>query len=118
MNLKNLTIEVRDAMYEAMKGAIYNGESYACATVNTDNGYIDLYLSKNGDVDAVVSHDEPTRRKDSHNIELFIENVLRGMDSWQMVEKEVEAENAETPEQEYARRGETMFERSMQWHRM
>lgn len=119
MNLKNLTIEVRDAMYEAMKAAIYNGERYACATVNTDDGYIDLYLSKSVEVDAVVSHDDLTlNRKASHNLEVFIENVLRDMDSWREVEDEVKGENAETPEQEYARCGEAMFARSMQWHRI
>lgn len=111
MNLKNLTIEVRDAMYEAMKEAIYNGERYACATINTNDGYIDLYISKDGTVGVEVSHDDLTKkRKTNYNLERFIENILRDMDSWREVEDEVKAENAETPEQEYAR--------SMQWHRI
>ena len=103
MNLKNLTIEVRDAMYEAMKVAIYKGERYACAKVNTNNGFIGLYLSKRGKVGSKVIHDNLSiNRKVSYNLANFLNNVLRDMDSWREVEDEVKADNAETPEQEYA----------------
>lgn len=119
MNLKNLTIEVRDAMYKAMKEAINKGERYACAAVNTNDGHIGLYLSKSGDVGSKVIHDNLSiNRKVSYNLTIFLNNILRDMDSWSEVEDEVKAENAETPEQEYARRGEAMFARSMQWHRI
>ena len=106
-------------MYEAIKDAIYDGSTYACATVDTNDGYIDLYVNNKGEVDAQCGHDAKTlKRRESRNVELFCESVLKDLDSWQEIEDDCKAESAPTPEEEYLRLGETMFAPEMRWHRI
>ena len=114
--LDALRLEVLDTFRGIITDAVCERDRSACGTVCTVDGYIDLFATKEGDVDAVVVHDG-NRAKRSPNLEAYLEGIMREV-SWGEIEKEVEADNAETFEQEYARLGESLFAPELRWHRL
>lgn len=116
MNAQNLKELVSRKTVEAVKTAISNGKVVACAAIDTDKWCIDTCVTKKGYVEVLICHYDDIKRW-SLNLEAFLEGALRSI-KWSDIEAEVIAEETETPEQEYARRGESMFARGMQWHRI
>lgn len=116
MKLLEIKEQVLTKTFEKMKDAIRDGKTCAGASVDTQKWSVDTWITEKGYVEAVVTHYADIKRE-SANVEAFFEAALKDL-SWAEAESIVKAENAETPEQEYARRGEAMFARSMQWHRI
>lgn len=117
MTLSGLKEEILGTMFEAMKEAVCEGEKYTCATVNTTDGYIDLTLCLNGDVDAMVYHDDDELRDNTPLLKAFCENVLKGL-SLAKAKNAAKEENAPAFEDEYMMYGEKMFRPDLQWHRL
>ena len=89
MKLKKLIDECYDALTEDIKEAVRCDIERANATVNTDDGYIDLYCDRKGDIGALVFHDDEEREHNSDNLEKHLIDNLKGMVDWDSIEEEV-----------------------------
>ena len=92
MKLDKLVSECYDALTEDVKKAIRCGMEYACAIVNTNDGYIDLYSNRNGDTEALIYHDDDERDHDDINLETYISKELKKEVDWYAIEEEVREE--------------------------
>lgn len=82
MELIELSGEIRDAMTKAIAEARTQGEDYACVTVNTNDGYIDLSTDDENCMDAVVWHDSGMQNAND-NLEQW---CIRQIPCWYDVE--------------------------------
>lgn len=94
MKLKKLIKKCADALNEeAGRDYTYIEDQSFGATVNTDNGYIDLWYTK-GDVEVVVCHDyegdinHPRYGISSTNLEKYLTNALYNCVDWVVIEDE------------------------------
>ena len=95
MELKKLIDECIEALQEEAGSdySYYEDDTPFGATVNTDDGYIDLWYT-DGDVEATVYHDyegdtnHPRYGVSSVNLEKFISDALHDCVDWSVIEEE------------------------------
>ncbi|MBO4787068.1 MAG: hypothetical protein J5510_08375 [Prevotella sp.] len=92
MKLEILTGKCYDAITESIKEAVRSGIGNALASVNTNDGYIELYSKRNGSVDAYVYHDDKNRYHDDKNFEAFLSKKLDKEVDWYSIEEEIREE--------------------------
>ena len=99
MELKKLIKVCADALNEeAGTDYTYIEDKSFGATVNTDNGYIDLWYTK-GDVEVVVYHDyecdpnHPRYGINSTNLEKFLTDALHECVDWTDIEEKWRDDN-------------------------
>ena len=97
MKLKSLIDECIDALNDAAYEK-WEGEPFPFgATINTNDGYIDLYYSYEGTkkgwhCDAVINHDDLYKNmngKSLDNFESFLSNHLSNSINWDFIEEKV-----------------------------
>jgi hypothetical protein len=74
--------EISKMMEEAIAHAKCNGEDQACATYNTKDGYIDVWINDNNECDVVVCH---WNRSDTDNTNLETA-ITEAIPCWESVE--------------------------------
>ena len=116
MKLQALKDLILDKVFEDMKETIINMGGAATASVSSEDTCIDLTLTVGGCAKATVTH-YGNQKKASKNLEAWCEGILREL-SWDEAKLEVDADNAPTFEEEYARHGESLFSPELQWHRI
>lgn len=99
MNLTKIKNECYDAMVEAIKSEL-NSEgidcaSYAFATVDTNDGYIELSISRY-DTSVVIVHDNDNE----HDCPLLCKAIEEALPDWDVIEEEWQKENPEEDEYE------------------
>ena len=94
MKLSKLIEECADALQEEAGKELeyYEDDKPFCVTVNTNDGYIELFYKK-GDVEVEVFHDyeddvdNPKRGERSKNLEAFLAKALHDCVDWDAVEE-------------------------------
>lgn len=74
MELKKLGSEIRAEILEAMVDAIMDDQTNACATINTDAGYLDVWTNDDDDKCCVVCHDN--NEHECPNLEEWAESII------------------------------------------
>ena len=74
--------EIAKMLADAIADAKCKGESAACITYDTNDGYIDVWCNEDGEVQIYVTHDE-NRDTPQTNIEQAIQDA---MPCWEDVE--------------------------------
>ena len=100
MNLTKIKNECHEAMVEAIKSEIgsegidwaYN----ACATVDTNDGYIELVIDHHNDTSVVIVHDNGNE----HDCPLLCKAIEENLPDWDAIEEEWQEENPEEDEYE------------------
>lgn len=100
MNLTKIKNECHEAMVEAIKSEIgsegidwaYN----ACATVDTNDGFIELVIDHHNDTSVVIVHDNGNE----HDCPLLCKAIEQELPDWYAIEDEWQAENPEEDEYE------------------
>ena len=84
--IKVLLEDIREKMEQAIADAKYRGETTACTTINTNDGYIDVWCDNKGDSEVVISQDM------SHDREhpLLEDCIHSSIPEWEDVEIEEE----------------------------
>ena len=99
MNLTKIKNECYDAMVEAIKSELdsegIDCASYAFATVDTNDGYIELSISRY-DTSVVIVHDNDNE----HDCPLLCTAIEKALPDWYAIEDEWQAENPEEDEYE------------------
>ena len=88
--------ECFDRISEKMRDAVESGETYACVTVDTDCGWIDISTDEHDTVDVRVAHDNEVR--ESPNITDALFNLVP---YWCDIEDEINSEDDEEEECDY-----------------
>lgn len=68
MELKKLKEEILEAIEKGIKEAIYQDDKYGSATVDTNDGYIDVsYWLNDGTVEVIIYHDNEDNKHPCYN---------------------------------------------------
>lgn len=101
MELTNLKEEIAEKLKEEIREALIDDKDYACATIDTNDGWIDIevyrYLKKeNGEWHAVVSvwsDDTSEGAKEYPLFEKYLEAYIESeCDMWDDIEEELQEE--------------------------
>lgn len=90
MKLAKFEEEIREALNEAVMNAIRKEEDKAYVVVDTNDGYIDILISRKGDMDVIINHDNENNYT-MPNLSAWIENIAHeynGIINWLEVELE------------------------------
>lgn len=104
MELKELKKEVLDALKDAVIESIANDEKNACVTIDTNDGYIDVWFDCDNNAQVGVFHDVETNRTDNNefymcpNLYRMLEEYIESKIDWRVLEEEFEKECAEEKE--------------------
>jgi hypothetical protein len=100
MNLTKIKNECYEAMVEAIKSEIGSSgidyATYACATVDTNDGYIELEIDHHNDISVVIVHDNGNE----HDCPLLCKAIEEALPDWDVIEEEWQEENPEEDEYE------------------
>ena len=93
MELKKLVAACYDAIAEDIKESVKANLDNAIASVNTKDGYIDIYSIRNKHTRAYVYHDNDEDRDGiSTNLDAFLSERLDMEVDWSRLEEQVEEE--------------------------
>ena len=95
MELKDLVSKCYDALVEDNRDSIAAGDDSAVATVNTDDGYIDMCCDTESDISVLVYHDCNEREHSNTNIETFLTMRLAERVDWWGIEEDMKEEEIE-----------------------
>ena len=100
MNLTKIKNECYEAMVEAIKSEL-NSEGIdwaynACATVDTNDGFIELVIDHHSDTSVVIVHDNGNE----HDCPLLCKAIEEALPDWDAIEEEWQEENPEEDEYE------------------
>lgn len=88
MRLQELINECRWELIEDIKESIYGGIEYACVSISTMDGYIDIHSRRNDDIEVLVYHDD-----NDHYSPRLEEYLAQQVDvDWTQIECEIEEE--------------------------
>lgn len=92
MNLTKIKNECYNAMVEAIKSEIgssgIDNATYACATVDTNDGYIELVIDHHNDTSVVIVHDNGNE----HDCPLLCKAIEENLPDWDAIEEEWQEE--------------------------
>lgn len=90
MKLAKFEKEIRETLNEAVMNAIREEENEVYVVVDTNDGYIDILLSRKGNMNVIINHDNENNYT-MPNLSAWIENIAReynGIINWLEVELE------------------------------
>ena len=100
MNLTKIKNECYEAMVEAIKSEIGSSgidyATYAYATVDTNDGFIELGIDHHSDTSVVIVHDNGNE----HDCPLLCKAIEEALPDWDAIEEEWQEENPEEDEYE------------------
>lgn len=100
MNLTKIKNECYEAMVEAIKSEIGSSgidyATYAYATVDTNDGFIELKIDHHSDTSVVIVHDNGNE----HDCPLLCKVIEEALPDWDAIEEEWQEENPEEDEYE------------------
>lgn len=100
MKLTKIKNECYEAMVEAIKSEIDSSgiehATCACATVDTNDGYIDLSINHHNDTSVVITHDNESE----HDCPLLCKAIESALPDWEAIAEQWEEDNPEEDEYE------------------
>ena len=75
---------IREEMGQAITEAKYRGDTTACTTINTNDGYIDIWCDRKGDTEVVIYQDHHLDREHP----LLEDCIHNSIPEWEDVEIE------------------------------
>lgn len=88
MKLEELVRECSEAICEDIEQSILSGLSHAVATVDTNDGYIDIHSDRRYGLEVYVYHDDDTRVHDCQLLETYLEENI--VADWYGIEEAIE----------------------------
>jgi len=84
--IDDLLNEVREKMEQAITDAKYRGDTTASTTINTNDGYIDIWCDRKNDTEVIISQDNCHEREHP----LLEDAIHNSIPEWDDVEIEEE----------------------------
>lgn len=89
--IADLLTEVREKMEQAISESKYRGDTTACTTIDTNDGYIDIWCDRKGDTEVVIYQDHHLEREHP----LLEDCIHNSIPEWDSVE--IEEEDTPSP---------------------